>query len=208
MKKIIALLVIVSVTCCNPTLIVASMAIDSVTGPVTQNEINSFKAFMAAETPPPTPWGALNGTTGAHNLWADGTGGRELEAMAEMYEVSGDIAILNQLVKWSDLCVSQRNDLMSSANGGQRVMWTGLIDKVWCPDEPTSADAKYAGCENEDTEGHIAYCAKLILQNPSLWNTTVPDGNPKGYGVTYLDRARTYLAKCDEANDEYSLKWF
>ncbi|HXJ71254.1 MAG TPA: hypothetical protein VNM37_00330, partial [Candidatus Dormibacteraeota bacterium] len=163
---------------------------------------------MASQTPPQTPWGALNGTTGAHNLWADGTGGRELEAMGMVYEASGDITVLNQFIHWTDICVSQRNDLMSSANGGQRVMWTGLIDKVWCPEEPTSAHAQYAGCENEDTEGHIAYCAKLILQDPSLWSQTVPDGNPYGYGVTYLDRAKKYLTICDEANDEYSLKWF
>ena len=136
------------------------------------------------------------------------TGGRELEAMGEMYEVSTNLAILNQMISWADDCVSQRNDLLSAANGGQRVMWTGKIDEVWCPNEPTSANAGYAGCENEDTEGHLAFCAKLILQNPSLWDATVPDGNPYGYGVTYFQRATNYLAKCDQANAEYSFKWF
>ena len=186
----------------------ASMAIDSLTGPVTQNEINTFITFMQAQTPPQTPWGAVNGTTGDHNEWADGTGGRELEAMGGMYEISGNLTILDQMISWADDCVSQRNDLMSAGNGGQRVMWTGKIDEVWCPNEPTSADAAYAGCENEDTEGHLAFCAKLILQTPSIWNATVPDGNPYGYGATYLQRATNYLAKCDEANDEYSLNWF
>ena len=186
----------------------ASMAIDSLSGPVTAHEINTFIIFMQAQTPPQTPWGAAAGTTGDHNLWADGTGGRELEAMGEMYEVSTNLTVLNQMIRWADDCVSQRNDLLSTNLGGQRVMWTGLVDKVWCPNEPTSADAGYAGCENEDTEGHLAFCAKLILQSPGLWNVTVPDGNPYGYGVTYWRRATNYLGKCDEANDEYSLKWF
>lgn len=186
----------------------ANLAIDSLVGPVTQNEINSFVTFMQAQTPPQTPWGALGGTNGDHNEWADGTGGREMEAMGEMFEVSGNLTILNLMISWADDCVSQRNDLMSATNGGQRVMWTGRIDEVWCPNEPTSANAAYAGCENEDTEGHLAFCAKLILQNPSLWYATVPDSNPYGYGVTYLQRATNYLARCDQANAEYSLKWF
>ncbi len=186
----------------------ASMVINSLSGPVTTSEINSFITFMQEQTPPQTPWGDLTGTNGAHNEWADGTGGRELEAMGEMYEVSSNITTLNQMISWTDDCVSQRNDLMTVANGGQRVMWTGLVDEVWCPNEPSSANAGYAGCENEDTEGHIAFCAILILESPSLWNTTVPDGDPHGYGTTYLQRATNYLAKCDQANEEYSLKWF
>ena len=206
MKRILLTLAVVSFICCNPKTSAATMAIDSLSGAVTANEINSFKTYMATQAPQQTPWGTRSGT--GHNAWADGTGGRELEAMGEMYEVTGDIAILTNMISFADTCVSERNDLMSSANGGQRVMWTGVIDKVWCPNDPTSANAKYAASENEDTEGHIAYCAKLILETPSIWNNTVPDGNPFGYGVTYLDRAKNYLAKCDEANDEYSLKWF
>jgi autotransporter-associated beta strand protein len=186
----------------------ASLSISSLSGPVTQSEINSFITYMQAQTPPQTPWGAVNGTTGDHNEWADGTGGRDLEAMGEMYEITSNVTILNQMISWCDDCTSQRNDLMSTANGGQRVMWTGKIDEVWCPNEPSSANAQYAGCENEDTEGHLAFCAKLILQSPGLWNLTVPDGNPYGYGVTYFQRATNYLAKCDEANEEYSLVWF
>jgi autotransporter-associated beta strand protein len=186
----------------------ASLAIDSLSGPVTQNEINTFLTFMQAQTPPQTPWGVYNGTTGDHNEWADGTGGREMEAMGDMYEVSSNITLLNLMISWADDCVSQRNDLMATNLGGHRIMWTGLVDEVWCPNEPSSADAGYAGCENEDTEGHLAFCAKLILQNPVLWNVTVPDGNPYGYGTTYLQRATNYLGKCDQANDEYTLKWF
>ena len=124
----------------------ASMAIDSLSGPVTQNEINSFISYMQSQSPPPTPWGALNGT--GHNAWADGTAGRELEAMGEMFEISSNMTILNQMVNWSDYCTSQRNDLMAATNGGQRVMWTGLIDKVWVPNwptDPTDDQSQYCG---------------------------------------------------------------
>lgn len=187
----------------------ANMSIDSLSGPVTANEINSFITYMNTQTPPQTPWGTLGGT--GHNAWADGTGGRELEAMGEMFIVSSNMTILNQMVSWSDYCTSQRNDLMSVTNGGQRVLWTGLIDKVWVPNWPTDGtdgQSNYCGCESEDTIGHIAFCAKLILQTPAIWNTVVPDGNPYSYGATYFQRATNYLAKCDEANDEYFLKWF
>lgn len=187
----------------------ASMSIDSLSGPVTQNEINSFITYMNSQTPPPTPWGPLNGT--GHNDWADGYGGRDLEAMGEMFIVSSNMTILNKMISWSDYCTSQRNDLMSAANGGQRVLWTGLVDKVWVPNWPTDAtsgQSNYCGCETEDVIGHLAFCSKLILQTPAIWNTTVPDGNPYGYGTTYFQRATNYLAKCDEANDEYFLKWF
>ena len=208
MKKILFPLLAAIGLAAAPGARAVSMSISSLSGAVTTNDINSFITYMAAQTPPQTPWGALNGTNGDHNLWADGTGGRDMEAMGEMYEVSTNITILDQMISWADTCVSQRNDLMSAVDGGQRVMWTGLIDEVWCPNEPSNADAEYAGCENEDAEGHLAFCAKLILGQPSLWSTTVPDGDPFGYGATYYQRATNYLWRCDQANDEYSLKWF
>ncbi len=180
----------------------AQMVIDSLSGPVTHNEIDSFKAYMKVQTPPSTPWG------NSHNAWAFGSGGRNLEAMGMMHEVSGDIEILNLMVRWADECASQRNDLMPAEKGGQRVMWTGKIDKVWCPEAARHRNAQYAGCETEDAIAHMVYCAKLILRHPELWKTAVPDGNPHGYGVTYKDRALNYITKCDESNDEYFVKWF
>lgn len=180
----------------------ATLVIDSLSDLVTRNEIDSFKAFLRTQSPPRTPWGS------SHNAWSFGTGGRTLEAMGMMYEVSGDLEILNLMIRWTDQCVSQRNDLLPADQGGQRVMWTGKVDKVWCPEAPTARNAKYAGCETEDAIAPIVYGAKLILQHPALWKTTVPDGDPYGYGVTYLDRAKGYIAKCDEANDDYFLQWF
>jgi hypothetical protein len=202
MKKIALAALFCGCLSIGSTVFAASMAIDSLSGPVTQNEINSFNAFMQTQTPPSTPWGSY------HNEYADGVAGRDVDAMGMMYEVSGNIQILDRMIYFVDIFVSTRNDLLSASKGGQRVMWTGLIDKVWCPESPTNAHAKYSGSETEDVIERIAYCAKQILQTPSIWNTAVPDGNPHGYGVTYLERAETYIAMCDESNDEYFLKWF
>ncbi|HZP59085.1 MAG TPA: hypothetical protein VFB27_02090 [Opitutaceae bacterium] len=180
----------------------AGLVIESLTGPVTPYEIAAFKAFIEHETPPPTPFQP------SHNAWSFGPGGRDIEAMGLMYEATADPEILNLMIRWTDTCVSERNDLLPADRGGQRVMWTGKIDQVWCPEPPAHRNAKYAGCETEDAIAHIAFCAKLILQHKELWKTTVPGGDPHGYGATYLARAQTYLAKCDEANDEYFLTWF
>lgn len=179
-----------------------TLSIESIAGPITPVEIQAFKNFMAAQKMPPAPW------LPSHNAWSFGSGGRNIEAMGMMYEATGDIEILNLMITWCDTCVSQRNDLLPADKGGQRVMWTGKIDKVWCPESPTHKNAQYAGCETEDAIAHIAYCAKLILQHPRIWNIIVPDNDPRSCGATYLDRAKNYIAKCDESNDEYFLKWF
>src|SRR5581483_5646290 len=141
------------------------------------------------------------------NAWADGSGGNGLEAFGMMYEASGDTAILNSMIGWADALVSERNDLMSAANGGQRVCWDGIIDHIWVASDLATSHPS-TGCETGDAGGHLSYCALLILQTPSLWNTTVPDGDPFGYGTTYLDRAKTYVQRCDEQNDQYVLKYF
>jgi hypothetical protein len=119
--------------------------------------------------------------------------------MGMMYEISDDVEILNRMITWTDQCVSQRNDFLPAHKGGQRVMWTGKIEKVWCPEAPTAKNAKYSGCESEDTIAHIAYCAKLILRHPELWKTVVPDSDPFGYAVTYKERALTYLASATKS---------
>src|SRR5207244_10097472 len=51
-------------------------------------------------------------------------------------------------------------------------------------------------------------CAYLILKTPSIWNTTVPDGNPNGYGGTYKQRATGYLSKVDQSLSAYVTRWF
>jgi hypothetical protein len=178
-----------------------SLAIDGLTGPITAHEIDAFKAFMKTRTPPPNTWGVA----GEHNALADGAAGRDMEAMGLMVEVTHDRDILDRLIFFADTIVAMRNDL---PGGEHRVMWTGNVDMVWPPEPPGTTGATYAGGENGDTIAHIAYAALLILRDPTLWNLTVPDADPHHYGATYLARAKTYAARCAEANDEYSAKYF
>jgi hypothetical protein len=171
------------------------MTLQSIYGAVTTTEASSFKSFMAGESPP--------GGQTYDNSIADGTPGMEAEALGLMYEVTNDPALLNQMIVYADQFLALRNDYTD-----RRVMWTGNVDPVWLTKTASDADATYAGCENNDIVGHIAYCAKLILESPALWNTTVPDGDPHTNGATYFKRAQTYIAQMDFIQDAYMVKWF
>ncbi len=171
------------------------MTIQNLSGPVTSTEISSFKTFMQGRSAP--------ATNTYDNTLADGTAGMEAEALGLMYEVTNDPALLNQMIQYADQFLALRND----TNTGQ-IMWDGARDPVWLTKATNSSQAGYAGCENNDIVGHIAYCAKLILESPSLWNATIPAGDPHGYGATYYQRARTYITQMDFTQDAYMLKWF
>ncbi len=173
----------------------AAMTISSLTGAVTSSEISSFESYMSAQSPP-------SGQTYDNSL-ADGTPGMQCEALGMMYEVTNDPVLLNQMIVYADDFLSLRNDFTD-----RRVMWDGNVDPVWLTKASTSSEAGYAGCENNDIVGHIAYCAKLILETPSLWDATVPDGNPHGYGVTYYQRATNYIAQLEYSEANYFNKYF
>jgi hypothetical protein len=179
----------------------ASMTLQSLAGAVTSTEVVSLKNFMSGESPP-------SGQT-YDNTIADGTAGMEAEALGLVYEVTNDPALLNQMIVYADQFLALRNN----TNNGQ-IMWDGNRDPVWLTKPLTNSDGSvdsqvgYAGCENNDIVGHIAYCAKLILETPSLWNTVVPGGDPHTNGATYFQRAQTYIAQMDDTQDAYMLKWF
>jgi hypothetical protein len=173
----------------------AAMTVQSLSGPVTVSEISSFKTFMQAQSPPTT-------NTYDNNM-ADGTAGMNAEALGLTYQVTNDIVLLNQMIQYADAFLALRND----TNTGQ-IMWDGNRDPVWLTKATNSSQVGYAGCENNDIVGHIAFCAKLILQSPALWASNVSVGDPHGYGTTYYQRAQTYLAQMDFTQDAYMLKWF
>jgi hypothetical protein len=178
----------------------AGMVVQSLSGPVTPTEISSFESFMSGESAP---------TANTYNNEdADGTSGMEAEALGLMYQVTNNPAFLNQMIAYADRFLSLRNDRTSAANGGQRVMWDGHIDPVWLTYPTNVTDSGYAGCENNDIVGHIAFCARLIFETPSLWNTPVPDGDPYGTGTTYYQRAQTFLTQMDLTESNYMVKWF
>ena len=167
----------------------AAMVIDSLSGPVTSNEIAQFKAWAAGVGVP--------GDTASTSQLSYGVDGRKMEGLGAMYEVTKDKEILDVLLKMTDKVLRLRND----PNTGT-FDWTGERELIWHPE-----DAR-AGTEQGMIAGHISYAAQLILQTPSLWSQTVPDGNPYGYGATYKQRADRYVLEMDKTEDTYMLKWF
>jgi Ricin-type beta-trefoil lectin domain-like len=172
----------------------AAFVIDSLSGDITTNETNNFISSIAAMNPPANNWG--------NNMATHGT---EVQGMRRMYEATRNVTILNHCIRFADSALSKRND---KPGGERRVMWEGTVAPVWPNIAPGDPNAGYAGCESGMVAGNIAYCAMLILDNPSIQNTTVPDGNPNGYGVTYRDRAIRYLSEVDSVCNNYISKWF
>jgi hypothetical protein len=122
---------------------------------------------------------------------------------AEIPSLSAErMQLLNLAIKWNDAWLSHRND---QPLGEHRVMWTGKVEPVWPPDAPPS---RYVGCEVGDTVGHLAYTALNIVNTPSIWNETVPDGDPSHYGAPYLERAKTYATMLEFSMSTFFTKNF
>jgi Ricin-type beta-trefoil lectin domain-like len=188
MKKLLPLIIVASLT----TLKVhaTTFAIDSLDGDITANELKQFTNSIKTITPPVNNYGD-----------AMSTHGTEVEGMRRMYEATGDMNILNRLIFVMDIALVHRND---QPQGDNRVMWTGKIEPGW----PESSTSTTPACTTGQINGNIAYCALLILETPAIWNLTVPDGNPYGYGATYKQRAQTYLSKVDQSINNYISVWF
>jgi hypothetical protein len=188
-----------------------ALVIDGLDGEVTQNEIDTFIAYVAAMPVVPSQWDCCNGAT-THNYLADGEAGTTLEAINDLYVVTGGIfaleaenaRLLDLAISWTDAWLTHRNDLPS---GEHRVMWTGNVDPVWPPNAPSSPGATYAESEVGDTVAHMAYTALNILNTPSIWNTATRDGDPNHLGATYLARAKSYLSML-EPTMAYFSKYF
>jgi uncharacterized protein (UPF0179 family) len=172
----------------------AAFVIDSLDGDITPNEISKFVSTIAGRNPATNNWG---------NAMA--THGTEPEGMWRMYDATKNISVLNNFIRWMDVYLAYRNDMPL---GEHRVMWEGTVAPCWPNIAPTDPDSAYSGCENGMVAGYIALCAKAILETPTIWNNTVPDGNPYGFGVTYLDRALKYLNEVDYVCETYLRVWF
>jgi Carbohydrate binding module (family 6) len=169
-----------------PAQIRAAMAVDSLTGPITANEITSFKNYMATTT---------IAANNSGNAWVFGATGHECRGLGLMYEATGDIAMLNRMIQYADTALAGRNNPVTGV-----VMWTGKRELCW----PNSfTEPVYTSCESGEVAGRILFCARLILQTPSIWNNTVAVGDPRGYGATYKARALKYLTECDKTIDTF-----
>ena len=166
----------------------AEMVVDSLTGPVTAREIQSFKDFVST-----IPLHTRN--QNPSNEYAYGPQGAAMEALGDMHAITGDKAILDRMIRFSDAILSGRNDLV---NGEHTVMFGNKMQPVW----PNSVGGTCWGGEAGDIAAHLSYTAVRILRTPSLGSVAVPDGNPYGFGATYRDRALRYIEEVDFTIDQ------
>ena len=169
------------------------MIVEGPTGPVTIKEISAFKNFMK-DVPP--------ATNNIGNAMVYGGSGEAAEALGRVFEISGDVELLNRMLVFTDRMLAGRNDPKTGA-----VIWTGARELVWPNQAPKDGKPLYSSTENGDVIGHIAYAARLILENKKLWSDKVPGGDPFGFGATYRERAATYVREMDRTLDTFILKW-
>lgn len=163
------------------------LIVESFTGSITKNEINVFKAHIAAVEPPKYAGG---------NVYVYGNPGKLLEACGLMYEATGDQEILDRMIYFADALLAGRNDLASAENNGQQIAWTGKIEPMWPSSKPgiTPADG---GVASGSVIAHLLYTAKLILTKPTIWKQNVPFGDVHNFGPAYQERALTYVRQAD-----------
>lgn len=174
------------------TMLAIKMSVDSFSGPPTSNEIKSFIDYINSIQP--VTW--LN-TTNMGNEYAQGHSGEAIKAMGLMYELSNNKTILDRMIFFVDTLLSQRNDILAEPKG-QRIAWTKTIAPIW-PGAVTNPAP--AGAEQGDSVGHLAYCARLILEKPAIWSLPIED--PMHYGTTYYERAKTYLIQADKTLSQF-----
>ncbi len=179
----------------NGQLLVADeLIVEKLEGAVTATEVQAFKSFMRTV---PVPMDNL------HNAMVYGSGGMAVESLGRMFEISGEHELLDLMLCFTDRMLAARNDPKAGV-----IVWTGERDAVWPNAVPKDCKPSYAGTETGDVIGHIAYAARLILQNDKLALQKVPDGDPLGFGATYHERALRYVRDLDQTTDNFVMKWF
>jgi hypothetical protein len=191
-RRIVALVSLASLFFVPPA--IGAFVVDNLGGPITANEVDNFLATVNTLTPPTNNYGN-----------AMSTHGTPPQGIRRLYEATGRVELLDQYLRFCDVALAHRNDLPA---GEGRVMWEGTVAPVWPSHGPGETFPGYVGCESGQVAGNIAYAAYLILQRPALWNLPVPDGNPRGFGVTYRERALTYLTRVDETLNTFFTSWF
>ncbi|KAJ1959429.1 hypothetical protein GGI12_004343 [Dipsacomyces acuminosporus] len=176
-----------------PFLVANAFSVSTLNGPVTQNDISSFKAGTK-NLQPPSAWDSVE--------WAQGKAGESIKSFGLVYEISKDADVLNKMLAFTDKLLSLRNDKSSKRCS----IWTGANDPAWvnCADDKLGGKVYTAGGQG-DYVGHLGYAARLILESPSIWNKDVPDKDPHRFGRTYLQRAKTYVREADYSVDKHIL---
>ncbi len=173
----------------------AKMVLDGLDGDVTTNELASFiKAINALPAPPTDNIG--------NTMVYEAAGGARLHGLQTFYSFTQDRRALDRAIAWSDAFLKARND---PATG--RIVWTGQRELCWPNKATNDVYALYSGTENGDVIEHIVNTAKLILENPPLWPQIAPR-DTCGFGLTYLDRAKTYVRECQRSVETTIVPWY
>jgi hypothetical protein len=187
------LLLAVAIATFSPLQAAEELIVEKLTGPVTAAEVQAFKGFMRTV---PVP------KDNQHNAMVYGSGGTAAESLGRMLEISGDRELLDLMLRFTDAMLAARNDPKTGV-----IIWTGEREPVWPNAVPKEGKRAYAGTETGDVIGHIAYAARLILQNAPWASGKVPDGDPCGFGATYRERAVRYVHDLDHTIDTFVIKW-
>jgi hypothetical protein len=147
-------------------------------GPPSAEEL--MRVSQQAKAAPHVPSGNNKG-----NHFAYGNGAKALGNVRSLYALTGDGYFLDEAIKIADHILSVRND--KDATTG-RVLWTGKREPCWPNnDDPT------CGAESGAVANQLLSVAKIIVAQKAIWEQAVGGGDPRGYGATYMQRARTYL---------------
>lgn len=164
-----------------------TMKFEDMRGPLTDVELTYYKAYLKGLSP---------ATNNIGNTLVYGRIGLAAEGMAFMYAATRDREILDILIRHCDYMLYCRND---QPGGDKRTIWTGIVEKCWPNKAMGELDQPYSGSENGDILGHIYFCAYLILLSPELHALEAPASDKlTDWGTTYLDRAKKFIAMCDE----------
>jgi len=168
-------------------------------GPVTALEVEYVKAFARRLfNDPETQW-----HNRGNNL-SFGLIGTTYQSLARLYEITGDVEILELMVFAADRIVMSRNDMPW---GPEQTFWTGRVEPVWSNrlGEDGMPDGRVYAPDSEqgDAMGHLYTLALYIIRRPEIHNQVVPGGDQFGFGATWLERAATFVARADEAMNEY-----
>jgi len=174
----------------------AEFIIHGLEGTPTAEEIASVDAYLKVN--PPLPAGTNQG-----NNFAYGTAAGNAGQMRTMYDLTHDTWYLDRAIDFSDYMLANRNDPTTG-----RIQWTGNRELCWPNKTVTAGDAAYCGAENGLVVSQIVSAARIIVADSSLWNREIPGGDPRGFGRTYIERARTYIREGSRTLDEFLVPYW
>lgn len=162
---------------------------------LTAEELAAFKGFMIYNSDLQVP------TTAQYdNTWVFRKLGKGMDAVTKLFEITYDLTFLNRVIEYADAALYTRN---GQPGGDFRIVsWLGTPEDIW-PSTDQEEEEIDGAVEQGAVLARIAYCARLILQLPDIWDMRVAANDRYRYGTTYKERALKYLDMCDKMYDDW-----